>query len=287
MRIADLLKRTISGIVYVLLILWALLSDQLNAYYLVFSVLAFIGVFEYSRLVKNNATRPLRNILDSAAAVYLFWFVSLYRINPSMLSFILFAPYLFYIMYVIIRSIYTEKDGLPNSIGKTIFGQLYVGGSLSMANMLVMNSVGSHSSRILLLMIFVCIWANDTGAYIVGSSMGKHRLFPSISPKKSWEGFAGGVVFSMITAMNFGIFNLVPTEVYSYPSLALIGLLVAVSATWGDLFESSIKRNAGVKDSGNIIPGHGGILDRIDSLLFALPIGVLFIYIVFENYIIG
>lgn len=278
---SELVKRALFGSLYIALVLSALLSNSLYPYYIVFSIFIFIGIDEYSRLVKNNDTRPLRNILDAWAAIYLFWFISVLSLEGRK-DLVYFTPYLFYLMYVIVRSIYSEKDGLPNSIGKTIFGQLYIGGGLSMANLLVMNGDDMSFNRMMLLMIFVCIWANDTGAYIVGSSFGRRKLFPSISPNKSWEGFIGGLAFSMLTAVLFGVFILVDIKehAYSLPALALIGLLISVSATWGDLFESSLKRNAGVKDSGKILPGHGGILDRIDSLLFALPIGVLFMEII-------
>lgn len=282
MNIIDLKKRTLSGIVYISLIIWALISSLLLPYHIIFSVFAFIGVWEYSRLVKNNVTRPFRTILDCFAAVYLFLYISFRVIKPQSIGFSLFAPYLFYILYVVIRSIYSEKDGLPNSIGKTIFGQLYVGGSLSMANMLIVSDQ-IQFNKVLLLMIFCCIWASDTGAYLVGSTIGKRRLFPSISPKKSWEGFIGGIVFSIVTALIFGVYGGVSSIIYTNYSLIIIGLVISVAATWGDLFESSMKRNANVKDSGRFIPGHGGLLDRIDSLLFALPIGVLFIYMVIES----
>ena len=117
-----------------------------------------------------------------------------------------------------------------------------------------------EGTSILLLAIFVCIWVNDTGAYLAGSTLGKHKLFPSVSPKKSWEGFFGGLVASAVAA---GL--LLGWEQAYY------GVLISIIATWGDLFESMIKRSVGVKDSGSILPGHGGILDRIDSLLFVLP----------------
>ena len=120
----------------------------------------------------------------------------------------------------------------------------------------------STTTPLLLLTVFVAIWANDTGAYLAGSTFGKHKLFPSVSPKKSWEGFFGGFVASIIAA---GLL------LGWKPSSLVFGAVISIAATWGDLFESMIKRQVGVKDSGNIIPGHGGILDRIDSLLLVLP----------------
>ncbi|MDE7411768.1 MAG: phosphatidate cytidylyltransferase, partial [Paramuribaculum sp.] len=123
------------------------------------------------------------------------------------------------------------------------------------------------------LFVFVLVWLNDTGAFLVGSAVGSHRLFARLSPKKSWEGFFGGVLVCIIAAWIVsgfsGVFAYVPGWMYM-----VLACGVSVLATWGDLFESMLKRNVGVKDSGNLIPGHGGILDRIDSLLFVMP-GVL------------
>ena len=128
------------------------------------------------------------------------------------------------------------------------------------------------------LAIFVAIWINDTGAYCVGCTLGKHRLCERLSPKKSWEGFWGGFAF----AIGWGIacYYLFPQVGLNIYQWILFGAISSIFATWGDLFESMLKRNAGVKDSGNIIPGHGGILDRIDSLLLVSPVIMLFLLMV-------
>ena len=147
---------------------------------------------------------------------------------------------------------------MPGDLAKVFFGQIYVAGFMSIANIYYT----STTTPLLLLTVFVAIWANDTGAYLAGSTFGKHKLFPSVSPKKSWEGFVGGFIASVIAA---GLL------LGWKPSSLVFGAVISIAATWGDLFESMIKRQVGVKDSGNIIPGHGGILDRIDSLLLVLP----------------
>ena len=128
----------------------------------------------------------------------------------------------------------------------------------------------------ILLTAVVAIWANDTGAYIVGSRIGKIRLFPSLSPKKSWEGFFGGMLFSVISTTLLAYF--LDVTMFDVTEGIILGIVISVFATWGDLFESMLKRNAGVKDSGSLIPGHGGILDRIDSMLFVIPITTLLVY---------
>ena len=267
----ELVKRTLSGAVYVLVIILAFYSEFL--YKTVFSVIIFLAVFEYSNLVKNNYTRPLRNILDSVAAVYLFCVVSIGYDR------LLLLPYLAYIMYVFVRSIYTENKNISDNLSKTLLGQLYIGGSFAISNMLVYMG---YIPYIFIALTFFCIWANDTGAYLIGSKFGKKRLFQSISPKKSWEGFVGGLLFSVIISLVVNISDVLPEDITVTDSIVL-GFVISIFATLGDLFESALKRNAGVKDSGNIIPGHGGILDRIDSALFALPIVVLYIYFTNAN----
>ena len=128
---------------------------------------------------------------------------------------------------------------MPTDLAKVIFGQIYVGGFLSIANIFYTDT----DTSIILLAIFVSIWANDTGAYLAGSTLGRHKLFPSVSPKKSWEGFVGGLIAAVVaTGLLLGW------------EQCYIGVIISIAATWGDLFESMVKRSVGVKDSGNIIP---------------------------------
>ena len=130
----------------------------------------------------------------------------------------------------------------------------------------------------MLLAVFVTIWVNDTGAYLVGVTLGKHRLFERISPKKSWEGFIGGALFALLSGYIFSLFipeiNLLNWMIFSE--------LIVIFGTFGDLTESLIKRTLEVKDSGNIIPGHGGLLDRFDSMLLAAPVIYLFLNVIFN-----
>ncbi|MDO4692485.1 MAG: phosphatidate cytidylyltransferase [Porphyromonadaceae bacterium] len=266
----ELFKRTIFGGLYVALVLGALLLGSSALYLMVFMFLAFVGVCEYAALVGINRTRPLRTILDGLAAAYLFFAVYSFATTHEyhMLGGAIFAPYLFYIGYIMVRAIYSDRDFMPNEIAKVFFGQIYVGGGLAVGSLLADTSASFAPER-LLLIAFVGIWVNDTGAFIVGSSIGKHRLFPSVSPKKSWEGFMGGLLATVLVTISLAGYWF--DDIYQLWQSALIGVVISAAATWGDLFESMLKRNAGVKDSGKIIPGHGGVLDRIDSVLFVLP----------------
>lgn len=279
MKARNLFIRSLSGSAYVAAIVFAILIKNPAVYVALFSLFALVGIWEYSKLAKNNRTRPLRHILDGLAAAYLFSATLFASISEP--DRIMFVPYIFYLIYIIIRGLFTESDTFPSDLSKTVFGQLYIAGGLSMANFIAFSKMSSDFidfQTYFLLTIFILIWLNDTGAYLVGSLMGKHKMAKIISPKKTWEGFAGGVVVSVIGAVLLGDFfvqSLQPWYLW-----AVLGVVVAVAATWGDLFESRLKRIAGVKDSGKIIPGHGGILDRIDSLLFALPLSYITIQII-------
>ncbi len=271
---SNLLLRSISGSAYVAIVVCAVLLKNPAVYVAVFSLFALMGVWEYSRLVQNNRTRPIRSIVDGLAASYIFT-ITLFS-GISGIDRILYVPYVAYLLYIFIRNLYTEGENGMTDLAKTILGQVYVAGGLSMANFIAFSSDSmtfADFNSPLLLSVFILIWVNDTGAYIVGSTLGRHKMAPKISPKKSWEGFVGGVVFAMICAMLLGHFWI--RNGMEWYVWALVGGIAAVAATWGDLVESKLKRTAGVKDSGWIIPGHGGILDRIDSVLITLP----FVYV--------
>ena len=135
-------------------------------------------------------------------------------------------------------------------------------------------------NSLLPLSVFIFLWANDTGAYCFGSLFGKHKLFPRISPAKSWEGSIGGAIVVLVAAWILGIVDRNMGNMSGLTSVQWLGLglVVVVFGTWGDLVESLFKRTLGIKDSGSILPGHGGMLDRFDSSLMAMPAAVLYIY---------
>ena len=158
----------------------------------------------------------------------------------------------------------------------TLFAWIYILIPLS-CFVFISQIEGSYSPE-LIMAIFVILWVNDSFAYISGSLIGKHKMFPNISPKKSWEGFAGGLLFTMVLSLLLSrIFSVL--SIYEWLLLAII---VVITGTIGDFIESGIKRNAGVKDSGSMMPGHGGFLDRFDSLLFALPFVYLYLLFIFK-----
>ena len=195
-------------------------------------------------------------------------FAATFGYANGLLEAIYFSIFLF-LMYTMITELYDKASNPINNWALTLFGQIYCAGSFSLLNFIT--SVPNTPGEIVhipyfALAIFVFVWVNDTGAYLVGSMLGKRRLFERISPKKSWEGFYGGLAFVLITSQIFAWF-MPATNWYTW--LGLAGTIV-VFGTWGDLIESLMKRTLGVKDSGHVLPGHGGMLDRFDSVMMAI-----------------
>ena len=290
----NLLVRSLSGLVYVALIVSSLLWENPLLRILLFSFFTGAMIVEYNLLTKVNRLHPFRTTLDVIASVcavlspYCFFKSDLYLVGVALIFF-----YLFYIFYILARTIFSDLEkGAVRSIGNVLVGQLYI--TLPM----VLTSLFSYPmGGTVILFLFVILWVNDTGAYIVGSLFGKHKLYPAVSPKKSVEGLIGGLALSILVGALFGYFSTEMADCYfgsfgfsplsdiivgggdrlmEALSRAIFSLLIVVLGTLGDLFESVLKRQAKVKDSGNIIPGHGGVLDRLDSYLFASYILLFF-----------
>lgn len=190
-------------------------------------------------------------------------------------------PIAIWIALMICRQILQLYTGSPTplrDLSLSMWSQIYIG--LPMGLMIAMAYLFSPH---LPLLIFFLLWTNDTGAFLVGSLCGRHKLFKAISPKKTWEGFIGGLIFSVLASAIFRMIGFNWFGPSSFGSNVLIwlglGVIVSVFGTWGDLVESQIKRNLGVKDSGKLIPGHGGILDRIDSSLLAIPAAAIYFFL--------
>ena len=263
--------RLISGTVYVALIVLALTLSMVWGLWVLLSVFAVAGIIEFNRLTGVNRPYIFRIVLDCAAAVWLLYATAQYGMAISH-GLGIFLPYLLYLLYVVCRSTFLPHQAMLPSLGNSLIGQLYIAVPLALTIRLTLVvdpfSSMTQFNGLLLLAIFIFIWVNDTGAYLVGSRWGKRRLAPSISPKKSVEGSIGGLLLVLLSAV---VLRLLLFPELSWLRILLIATVVAVFGTIGDLFESSLKRQAGVKDSGKLIPGHGGILDRIDSLLLAVP----------------
>lgn len=278
----NLLKRIFSGAIYIALIVAAilLLDNSPVMYLLVFSLLIVLGIGEMITMAKDDATQSwLVNIIDMLGGVGLFVAFFMHYEGETLQSRAMWLlPIATYLLLRTIVQLYRPRQNALHSLERSFFSLGYV--ALPVA---LLNAIMSITAPRLLLGVFLFIWLYDTGAFCVGMLLGKHRLFERISPKKSWEGVIGGVAVCIAGGY---ITNYYFNEFFQVPELNIwvgLSVVVAVFATFGDLVESLIKRTVGVKDSGNILPGHGGILDRIDSLLLVAPAVLIYMMLVVPN----
>jgi phosphatidate cytidylyltransferase len=279
----NLIKRVLSGVIYIALIVAAilLLDNSPVMCLLVFPLLIVLGIGEMISMAKDDATQSwLVNIIDMLGGIGVFVALYLHYESTTMQSRSLWLlPIAAYLLLRTIVQLYRPRQNAVHSLERSFFSLGYVALPIAM-----LNGIMSITAPRLLLGMFIFIWLYDTGAYCVGMLLGRHRLFERISPKKSWEGVIGGVAFCVAGAYaTHHWFN----EFFQVPDLTVwvgMSVVVAVFATFGDLVESLIKRTVGVKDSGNLLPGHGGIHDRIDSLLLVTPAVFIYLLLVVPNY---
>ncbi len=261
MDLKKLLTRTVSGLIYCVIIVGCILLGSTGVLVLG-GVLSAIACIEFSRISHEFTIRTIPVIiLDIAGCLFL----CLGYLGFTIIIWVAIMLARF-IEQLYIKSEYPLKD-----LAHSMMSQIYIGVPMG-----IMAAIAVLLDPMIVLAIFIFIWINDTGAFLVGSLMGRHKLFERVSPKKTWEGFIGGLVFCIgfsilfyYTANRFfGMESSLHANLGIWLGLATV---VSIFGTWGDLVESMIKRTLHIKDSGNIIPGHGGILDRIDSLLLALP----------------
>ena len=277
----NLITRTLSGIVFLIILIGAIVFDPLS--YAVLMLLIVIGgTWEYYKLLlpKGFAIRKILGIFASAL-LFLIMFYYVWSYRQCLLLLLMFIP----IVAIFIAELYSKSEHPMRNIAITLSGIIYIALPFSLMNLLVFPASAiadmSHSYNYdyrMLLTFFIILWTNDVGAYCVGSTLGrsgKHKLFERISPKKSWEGFVGGIVLSMIAGF---VLYFVWGDNYQVAQIhwIFIGLIVSIFGTLGDLVESMLKRSVGVKDSGNIMPGHGGILDRFDGVLLGFPMMLIY-----------
>ncbi len=273
--ISSLKVRAASGLVYIGLLITALLLASDVLFLLLFAFMGGSMIIEFNRLTQVNRLHPFRTVLDITATLWGLYATSLYTSGEADAA--VFIPYFLYIVYIFARAVFADWERGTITIGNALIAQVYVALPLFITAAVCYTPEGYFDGTFALL-VFLLIWINDTGAYLIGCTFGKHKLYPKVSPKKTVEGLLGGFVLTL--ALSFCIPLLLPSlEKMTLISAPIFGLIVAAMGTLGDLFESALKRKAGVKDSGTIIPGHGGVLDRLDSYLFALPMAALFYYL--------
>ena len=276
----NLITRSITGILYVAIMVTSFLQS-VNMI-VVFALITGLATWEFTGLVNEYKHVNVNRLITTVAAVYFFLAVA--GVNSGAIQTnAVFVPYLLTIIYLFISGLYTKSSDSVNDWAYTMLSQMYIALPLSTINVIAFRQAAdglNYYYYLLPLSTFIFLWANDTGAYCTGSLFGKHKLFPRISPAKSWEGSIGGGILVLIVA---SVIYYIESQGENLSGLNLIewlglGLVVVVFGTWGDLVESLLKRTLGIKDSGNILPGHGGILDRFDSSLMAIPASVVYLY---------
>lgn len=276
----NLITRSITGILFVAIMVTSFL--QSFNMIVVFALITGLATWEFTGLVNEYKHVNVNRRITTVAGVYFFLAVA--GVNSGAIQTnAVFVPYLLTIIYLFISGLYTKSSDSVNDWAYTMLSQMYIALPLSTINVIAFRQAAdglNYYYYLLPLSIFIFLWTNDTGAYCTGSLFGKHKLFPRISPAKSWEGSIGGGILVLIVA---SIMYYIESQGENLSGLNLIewlglGLVVVVFGTLGDLVESLLKRTLGIKDSGNILPGHGGILDRFDSSLMAIPASVVYLY---------
>jgi phosphatidate cytidylyltransferase len=262
--VKEIITRTITGIVFLIVLLSGLCFHK-YLFLTVFSIVAGLTVWEFYGLVgANSPWGKVRKTVATAGGIYLFCASFMYA--SGCIDARIFAPYLLFITFLFISELYTtESTEHIRNWGYVFLGQVYC-----ILPFVLLNFINFREQQFTVwpaLALFIFIWVNDTGAFLCGSLFGKHPLFERISPHKSWEGFVGGLILTMIAAWIFSIY----CKEWPLAVWLSAAAVVVIFGVWGDLVESLLKRSIGVKDAGRILPGHGGMLDRFDSILIATP----------------
>ena len=275
----NLIIRALTGIIFVVVLVSAICIHPIF-FLILFCIITGLTLWEFGGLVKHYENANLQRAVNVLGGVYLF--IATFVYTNGLTDGKIFLPYLLFIMLTMIAELYYKAPNPINNWAFTLFAQVYCAGSFSMLNFIGAEpgTPGVMSYTPLFIMaIFIFVWLDDTGAYLVGSLIGKRKLFERISPKKSWEGFFGGLILVLASSQAFAWFA---PEISRRNWLGLAATVV-LFGTWGDLIESLLKRTLGVKDSGNVLPGHGGMLDRFDSVMLAVPASYIYIDLFIRN----
>jgi len=274
--VKKVIIRTITGLIFISIVI-ASVCWSIYSFMLVFLLVTMLCQHEFYFLIHSDNIKP-QKIAGFILGAFLFLSVALYAHNISGFGLVLLNIPLACLIFV--AEMYRKHETPFTNIAITLLGVYYIALPLSLLNFFYSPFQITGEFRVqLLLGFFIITWVTETAAYVAGNLFGKHLLFQRISPKKTWEGIIGAVLFGIITAF---ILSMVFKDFLFCHWLA-IAMLIILAGTFGDLAESLFKRSCQVKDSGSLLPGHGGMLDRFDSILFAAPFVFLYIYIFIAN----
>jgi phosphatidate cytidylyltransferase len=274
----ELLTRAITGTVFVAVLIGAIVWNKYSVAGLFF-VISILGLLEFFKLMEKGGFKPKKSVASFVASL-IYGIIVYFSFGYGNFSYLLFIFPLLVLLVVI--ELFRKSETPVSNFAFSVMGVMYVVIPFSILNFFAYGSpyaevleINDRYDYIFLLGFFVIQWASDTGAYLAGSALGKTKLFERISPNKTWEGTVGGASIALVTGFIFAYFT--GSSVVHW---MVCSLLIVVFGTLGDLTESQIKRSIGVKDSGNILPGHGGILDRFDGVLFSAPFVLAYLHFV-------
>ena len=270
MSLSNLKTRTLTGILLVGTIVTASLVHP-YFFAFVFGLVAFFTTLEFVKMLNIKKEFSIFPWLIGVISIFIYTLISLvtFKILPLKFLFLIFLI----VPVFLIFELYRKKDNVVFNVLGSLFSIFYTTIPFALLTGIRNFEIEGTQSSYFVLIYFFIIWIYDSGAYLIGSKFGKKRLFERISPKKSWEGFWGGLVCSMI----FAFFVHLNFSFMSFPEWMFLSLMIVIIATFGDLSESMFKRDVGIKDSGKILPGHGGLMDRFDAILLSAPF--VFIYL--------
>lgn len=259
----NLAQRTITGVIGASILLAGIIYSE-QTFLLLLIFISSMALLEFYKLTASDNIHPQKffGLLINFIIFLPPLIQNIFQTGFNILPLIIVLPFL-----VFIRELYTKSDKPINNIGATLLGNIYISLSLFCFYLISFQGNLENYQFACILGYFFILWANDIGAYFAGTYLGKHKLFERISPKKTWEGFFGGLILAFFMA---GILSMY-FENFTLIEWAIIASIIIVTGTLGDLVESMFKRSVHLKDSGSILPGHGGFLDRFDGLFISAP----------------
>ncbi len=286
---SELLKRVLVAIVGIPFAIFAIWNGGI-IFAVSIMIISSLALLEYYKMIEKKSFKPDK--IWGIFAGLILQATLFYKISSSNLEFFLFIEILLFILFTLIFELFARKGNAVLNITSTVTGPFYV--SLLLGTLILIREfpgmpvsselIQSLSSKYgnklyayFVMSMFISVWICDSAAFFIGKKFGKHKLFPSVSPKKSWEGAIAGFIASIL-----GMFAFMNYTVPEFPAIhsILLGAIIGIFGQIGDLAESLLKRDAGIKDSSSILPGHGGFLDRFDSIIFVSPLCFIYLYLI-------